>query len=145
MNGSSWIAALALESLAGVAIAQDPSAILMSHTPPSAPFPSQTRQNAVDAQIYVWIAPGAFIVGCSPGDNECKAEEKPPHEVQLTKGYRIGQTVVTVGAWKRYRSATGAPALPTMDPHRSTMGICGKGRTCGIPLRQPRGYRMVCR
>jgi len=35
----------------------------------------------------MWIAPGKFITGCSPGDGECFDEEKPAHEVTVTKGF----------------------------------------------------------
>ena len=70
------------------------------------------RINPKDGQRYVWIRPGSFLLGCSPGDSECSGDEKPQHRVKLTKGFWIGQTAVTVGAWKRYR-ATGTDALPT--------------------------------
>jgi len=73
------------------------------------------RISPKDGQRYVWIPPGSFTMGCSPGDSECFDEEKPPHQVTLTKGFWIGQTAVTVGAWKRYRIATGTTALPTAD------------------------------
>jgi formylglycine-generating enzyme required for sulfatase activity len=40
------------------------------------------------------------MMGCSPGDIECDDNEKPAHEVTITMGFWMGQTVVTVGAWK---------------------------------------------
>ncbi len=73
------------------------------------------KVNPKDGLTYVWIPPGRFTMGCSPGDNECGGEEKPAHEVEITRGFWMGQTPVTVGAWKRYRAATGKPALPTGD------------------------------
>ena len=48
------------------------------------------------------------MMGCSPGDNECEDDEKPPHQVTITKGFWLGQTEVTVGAYKRFAGATGA-------------------------------------
>ncbi len=117
MNRTRCLAALSMTGLVGAAIAQNPNAIMMPRMPSAAPQASQTRLNPLDGQIYVWIAPGSFMLGCSPGDDDCLGEEKPPHPVTLTKGYWIGQTVVTVGAWKRYRSATGKAPLPTTDPH----------------------------
>jgi formylglycine-generating enzyme required for sulfatase activity len=84
--------------------------------PPKAadsPVPGAIRTGSVDGQPYVFIPPGHFRMGCSQGDNECDADEKPPHEVTITKGFWMDQTAVTVGAWKKYRAATRAAALPT--------------------------------
>jgi formylglycine-generating enzyme required for sulfatase activity len=53
-------------------------------------------------------------MGCSPGDDECSAWEKPAHQVTISKGFWIGQTPVTVRAYKRYAGATGR-SMPT-DP-----------------------------
>ena len=47
------------------------------------------------------------MMGCSPGDTECGDDEKPPHQVTITKGFWLGQTEVTVGAYKRFAAATG--------------------------------------
>ena len=33
--------------------------------------------------------------------------EKPPHQVTITKGFWLGQTEVTVGAYKRFAAGTG--------------------------------------
>ena len=69
--------------------------------------PGQARENPKDGLKYVWIPPGTFMMGCSPGDNECDGDEKPAHQVTITKGFWIGQTPVTVGAYKRFARATG--------------------------------------
>jgi formylglycine-generating enzyme required for sulfatase activity len=77
------------------------------YTPPPAtpidrgPQPGSTKVNAKDGQRYVWIPPGSFIMGCSPGDTECGDEEKPAHNVSITKGFWLGQTPVTQAAYKR--------------------------------------------
>jgi formylglycine-generating enzyme required for sulfatase activity len=68
--------------------------------------------NSKDGLKYVWIPPGSFMMGCSPGDNECQGDEKPSHRVTLTKGFSIGQTPVTVGAYKRFPGESGH-AMPT--------------------------------
>jgi formylglycine-generating enzyme required for sulfatase activity len=47
------------------------------------------------------------MMGCSPGDTECGDNEKPPHQVTITKGFWLGRTEVTVGAYKRFATATG--------------------------------------
>ncbi|MGO9275071.1 MAG: formylglycine-generating enzyme family protein [Terriglobia bacterium] len=74
-----------------------------------------TKVNPKDGLTYVWIPPGTFQMGCPAGDTECDGDEKPAHEVTITQGFWMGRTSVTVGAWKRYRAATGTPALPTED------------------------------
>jgi formylglycine-generating enzyme required for sulfatase activity len=51
-------------------------------------------------------------MGCSPGDNQCENKEKPPHQVTITKGLWLGQTEVTVGAYKRFTGATGRHMPP---------------------------------
>jgi eukaryotic-like serine/threonine-protein kinase len=68
--------------------------------------------NPKDGLKYVWIPAGTFMMGCSPGDTECNDDEKPPHEVTITKGFWLGQTEVTVGAYKRFAVATGRQ-MPT--------------------------------
>ena len=81
--------------------------------PPSTAGP--TRVNPKDGLKYVWIPPGTFMMGCSPGDSECDDVEKPPHQVTITKGFWMGQTVVTVGAYKRFAGATGRQMPPEPD------------------------------
>ena len=57
--------------------------------------------NPKDGLEYVRIAPATFLMGCSPGDSECGANEKPAHRVTLTKGFRMGVTPVTQEAYQR--------------------------------------------
>jgi formylglycine-generating enzyme required for sulfatase activity len=73
------------------------------------PSPGQVRPNPQDGLRYVWVPPGTFMMGCSPGDGDCLPAEKPAHQVTLTKGFWVGQTKVTVGAYKRFVGATGRP------------------------------------
>jgi formylglycine-generating enzyme required for sulfatase activity len=72
------------------------------------------KANPKDQQQYVWIAPGSFEMGCSPSDKNCAADESPVHQVAITKGFWMGQTPVTVAAWKH----AGRPALPAEDEFR---------------------------
>jgi formylglycine-generating enzyme required for sulfatase activity len=57
--------------------------------------------NPKDGLTYVWIPPGRFMMGCSPGDAECSDHEKPAHEVTITRGFWLGQTPVTQRAYQR--------------------------------------------
>ncbi len=58
--------------------------------------------NPTDEQKYVWIAPGTFTMGCSPGDSECRDNEKPAHPVSIETGFWLGQTEVTIAAYQRF-------------------------------------------
>jgi formylglycine-generating enzyme required for sulfatase activity len=83
--------------------------------------PGAVRQNPKDGLEYVWIPPGTFSMGCSPGDNECLQVEKPSHQVTITKGFWLGQTEVTVAAYRRFVESTGTqmPAPPSFNPNWS--------------------------
>ena len=70
--------------------------------------PGTVKVNSKDGLKYVWIPPGSFEMGCSPGDNECFGDEKPVHRITISKGFWIGQTEVTVAAYQEYSRLTGA-------------------------------------
>ena len=83
--------------------------------PAPTPAAGTVRENPKDGLNYVWIPPGTFMMGCSPGDSECSRDEKPSHQVTITKGFWMGQTVVTVAAYKRYTAATGSGSWNPTD------------------------------
>ena len=85
-----------------------------------APKAGAVKTNPDDGQTYVWIPPGEFQMGCSPGDNECCDDEKPPHKVTISRGFWLGETPVTVGAYRRFAEATGVsmPAEPTIGKRK---------------------------
>ncbi len=64
------------------------------------------RVNPKDGLKYVMIRPGTFMMGCSPGDSECNNDEKPSHQVTISGHFWMGQTPVTVGAYKHFARAT---------------------------------------
>jgi formylglycine-generating enzyme required for sulfatase activity len=86
--------------------------------PPAGPKMGTVKKNPKDQLKYRWISPGTFQMGCSPGDDECTADEKPQHQVVITKGFWIAQTEVTVAAYKHYVQSTGR----TMPPEPALMG-----------------------
>jgi formylglycine-generating enzyme required for sulfatase activity len=69
--------------------------------PPATIVAARTKVNPKDRLTYVWIPPGTFQMGCSPGDAECDDDEKPAHRVTITKGFWLGQTPVTQQAYLR--------------------------------------------
>ena len=62
---------------------------------------AQQKMNSKDGLTYVWIPPGKFQMGCSPGDAACDGNERPAHEVTITRGFWLGQTPVTQQAYQR--------------------------------------------
>ncbi len=79
------------------------------------PTPGQVRENSKDGLKYVWVPAGSFAMGCSPGDDKCGDAEKPSHQVTITKSFWMGQTEVTVGAFKKYVASAGAPMPAAPD------------------------------
>jgi peptidyl-prolyl cis-trans isomerase A (cyclophilin A) len=77
----------------------------------STPTVGTVKEKLKDGLKYVWIPPGTFLMGCWL-DNECIYQEKPIHRVTLTKGFWIGQTPVTVGAYKRFARSAGKAMPP---------------------------------
>lgn len=67
----------------------------------AAPALGTTRLNSKDGLTYVWIRGGIFAMGCSPEDTECFDDEKPSHQVTISKGFWIGQMLVTQAAYKK--------------------------------------------
>ncbi|SRR5579871_537728 len=76
---------------------------------PQAVQPGDARANPKDGQQYVWIPPGTFLRGASPKDPEASVSESPRHQVTITKGFWVGQTPVTIGAYRRFAAATKTP------------------------------------
>jgi formylglycine-generating enzyme required for sulfatase activity len=93
-----WAAAMALPAPAEIRAA--------------APTAGQSKVNPTDGQPYHWIPPGTFLMGCSPGDNEREGDEKPARAVTISRSFWLGQTEVTVGAYKRFASRGGG-AMPS--------------------------------
>jgi len=81
---------------------QPAKAVGASPAQDSGPRKGETKLNPVDGLQYVWIPPGTFRMGCSPGDGECGPEELPVHNVRLSRGFWLGVTAVTVEAWSRF-------------------------------------------
>jgi formylglycine-generating enzyme required for sulfatase activity len=81
----------------------------------AAPAAGTGRENPKDGLRYMWIPPGTFMMGCSPGDGECGGNETPAHQVTITKGFWMGQTEVTVAAYRRFVGSTGAQMPPAPD------------------------------
>ena len=60
--------------------------------------PTPTK-NAIGME-FVKIAPGEFNMGCAAGDEDCTAEERPAHRVQISRTFEIGKYEVTQSQWQ---------------------------------------------
>jgi formylglycine-generating enzyme required for sulfatase activity len=65
------------------------------------PKPGEIRENVRDGARYAWIPTGTFAMGCSAGDAECRGDQ-PPHAARIGHGFWMGQTEITVGAYKKF-------------------------------------------
>jgi formylglycine-generating enzyme required for sulfatase activity len=76
---------------------------ILKEAPPQEPAGPKwkTWVNPKDGLTYVWIPPGLFTMGCSPGDDQCEDDEKPAHRVRIGRGFWLGQTEVTAVAYGR--------------------------------------------
>ncbi len=82
--------------LANGLIESDSKAI--HHKPaPNMPLP-ELAHSPIDSMAD--IPGGDFIMGCSPGDNDCHADEKPLHNVTLSP-FRMDKTEITNGQYKK--------------------------------------------
>ena len=61
-------------------------------------FAWRVRDNAANIEMLL-VPPGTFMMGCSPGDAECHANESPVHQVTLTNAFYMGKTEVTQAQW----------------------------------------------
>ncbi len=68
------------------------SSKLMLPAPQRPPPHIGGRRNPIDGLLYVKIPAGSFMMGCSPGDNECASDEGSPHAVRIINAFRLGQT-----------------------------------------------------
>jgi formylglycine-generating enzyme required for sulfatase activity len=78
----------------------------------------------IDGCEYAWVPPGTFRMGRVPGDDvtdERYDDEKPQHPVEITRGFWLGRTPVTVAAFRRFVAARALdmPRPPKDNPNWS--------------------------
>ncbi len=81
---------------------------------------------------YAWVPKGGFEIGCSAGDSECDSIEKPARKVVLSRGFWIGQTEVTVGAYEHFVQQTGRKMPP--EPKWLTRSLNPGWQDVGQPI-----------
>jgi formylglycine-generating enzyme required for sulfatase activity len=117
-----------------VASTPNPPAPAPSTLPSAEPRPGDVKVNEKDGLKYVWIPPGKFMMGCSPGDAECADKEKPPHDVTISKGFWLGQTPVTQQAYEQFAEAD------TTLTGRKSVGLRPGLRVLRAPV-NPSGFK----
>ena len=80
--------------------------------PLAGPKAGTIRGNSKDGQQYAWMPSGTFTMGCSDGDDGCGRGDPPPQLVTIANGFWMGQTEVTVAAYRRFIAATGGSMPP---------------------------------
>src|SRR5215475_16047018 len=84
-----------------------------------AQVPSHAQTGALKNAIgmeFVKIPAGEFMMGCSPDDNNCKNEEKPQHQVRITKAFEMGKYEVTQAQWKAVINANESVFVGDSNP-----------------------------
>ncbi len=71
-------------------------------------------RNQVDGQRYIWMPPGRLPNGASPGNGE--SSSKPRDDRVFENGFWMGETEVTVGAFKRFQKPAIRPRAPGFNP-----------------------------
>ncbi|MGB9361698.1 MAG: SUMF1/EgtB/PvdO family nonheme iron enzyme, partial [Candidatus Sulfotelmatobacter sp.] len=79
-----------------------------------------TSQEGVKPMQFVKIPTGSFMMGCSPGDAECHAEEKPAHRVTIARAFELGKYLVTQ---EQYAAATAANRSYSKGPNLPVAGV----------------------
>jgi formylglycine-generating enzyme required for sulfatase activity len=86
------------------------------------------RQNPKDLLTYVWVLGGTFQMGCVDNDPKCRDNEKPRHQVTISKNFWLSSSEVTVTAYKRF--LTQKPEH--LKPRGTQMNY--KGRSTEFPI-----------
>ena len=87
----------ARKTLAAVALFAFMAITVSLYAQSQAPQAGRLR-NAIGME-FVSIPPGEFMMGCSPNDDRCGADENPRHRVQISKAFEIGKYEVTQAQW----------------------------------------------
>jgi formylglycine-generating enzyme required for sulfatase activity len=98
--------------------------------------PATYKDNPRDGQRYVWIPPGTFTMGCSPGDI-CPFTEKPAHQVTISRGFWIGQTEVTQEAYQRVKRSNPSETKGSKLPVESVTWFDAQSFCQAIGMRLP--------
>jgi formylglycine-generating enzyme required for sulfatase activity len=69
---------------------------------------------------FVKIPTGSFMMGCSAGDHECQADEKPAHRVSITRPFEMSKYQVTQA---EYEGVTAVSPSYSKGPNLPVEGV----------------------
>ena len=84
-------------------------------------LPWRVLDNGTNIEMLL-VPGGTFMMGCSPGDTECQADESPAHQVTLTNAFYMGKTEVTQAQWMAKMGSN--PSQWQGDLKRPVDGVC---------------------
>jgi sulfatase modifying factor 1 len=79
----------------------------LSNLPLSASKTVGGKVSPRDGLSYILIPSGSFMMGAVPADKDAERDEKPQHQVTISKQFYLGQMPVTVDAYHRFADANG--------------------------------------
>ena len=77
-------------------------------------LPWRVRDKTTGIEMLL-VPPGKFLMGMSAGDAEARYNEKPSHEVTLTKPFYLGRTEVTQLQWTKIMKVNPSKFNQTTD------------------------------
>ena len=95
-----FVLLIALAALAGVA------AHAQTLPRPAVPADAKVITNSIGMKLAL-IPAGTFAMGSPGSDKDAQDDEKPQHQVRITRAFYLGTTEVTVGQFRRVVEATG--------------------------------------
>ena len=87
-----------------------------------APLPQQSRtirESSKERSNTFGFQPEHSRWAARPRDRDCEQDEKPAHRVALSKGFWMGQTLVTVRSFKRFATTKSSRCRSTLSLIRS--------------------------
>ncbi len=107
---------------------------------PPAPGPGRAGavwKGARDAKEYVFVPPAAFSMGCAPSDDACQKDETPPRRVELSRGFWMSRTEVTVAAFDAFVASTFYRTTAELDGWSLVFDGRGLTKQAGASWRSP--------
>ena len=95
------------------------------------------------------VPPGTFMMGASPGDTQASDDEKPAHEVTITKAFYLGRTEVTQAQWFKVMDTNPSKfrgeSLPVDSVSWEDISIFLKKTSGGLQLPTEAEWEYACR
>ena len=95
------------------------------------------------------VPPGTFMMGASPGDTQASDDEKPAHEVTITKAFYLGRTEVTQAQWFKVMDTNPShfrgESLPVDSVSWNDISVFLKKTSGGLQLPTEAEWEYACR